>query len=524
MYRLLNILKDAYVTNKIVAGSGSVTSNTGEAGTLDLFKIHSSSSLNGVVVERSRGLVQPDLDPLRALTGSIMGISGSGFKTYLRLKDVYGGQTVPSNYILSLFPVGKAWDEGRGFDVKEFRDLDAVNWLTASVSTGTPVTWSVSGACATGSLGSSGVDIYTLGDLGFGSQSLEIKQTFTRGDEDLYVDITSLVSGTLAGLIPDYGWRLSFTSSLETDTNTYFVKRFGTRHTSDPLLHPKLVVVYDDSLQDNEGNSVFGYTNVIRTYNSVNGSYLNFSSGSSLVTGSNCLNLVLVASKSIQYTTSSFQQNFSASITYTTSSYVYYSASFSGSQTVLAGLPVSGFYETSVLLNPQIDANLNSFLAERKSIGFQTFWKSSDNSVLYSSGSFITISLPQSTDQVVTERNFVVNVTNLKTEYVQSQTSRLRVFIQDRNTELPAFRLPVPVKSLIFTTMYWRLLNAYTKKVVIPFHPVGTKLSSDGFGMYFDMYVQDLDPNVVYELEFQITENNRDYFVTHEGFRFKVVP
>jgi hypothetical protein len=38
------------------------------------------------------------------------------------------------------------------------------------------------------------------------------------------------------------------------------------------------------------------------------------------------------------------------------------------------------------------------------------------------------------------------------------------------------------------------------------------------------MYMEDLDPQEVYELEFQITEANRDYFITNEGFRFKVVP
>ena len=49
-------------------------------------------------------------------------------------------------------------------------------------------------------------------------------------------------------------------------------------------------------------------------------------------------------------------------------------------------------------------------------------------------------------------------------------------------------------------------------------------MSSDGFGRYFDMYMEDLDPQVVYELEFQITEAGRDYFITNQGFRFKVVP
>jgi hypothetical protein len=72
--------------------------------------------------------------------------------------------------------------------------------------------------------------------------------------------------------------------------------------------------------------------------------------------------------------------------------------------------------------------------------------------------------------------------------------------------------------------MVWRLVNAFSREVVIPFHSTATKVSSDGVGMYFDMYMADLDTQVVYELEFKITENGQDYLITGEGFRFKVIP
>jgi hypothetical protein len=175
-------------------------------------------------------------------------------------------------------------------------------------------------------------------------------------------------------------------------------------------------------------------------------------------------------------------------------------------------------------MDPQTDVTLSNFLSSSKSLTFQTYWTSLDNTVLYSSGAFLEFTLPQSGEMVVSERNFVLNVTNLKTEYISNQIARLRVFVQDRNTELPAFHLPFPSKSLVFDTISWRLINAFSRAVVIPFHSTATKLSSDGLGMYFDMYMEDLDTNIVYELEFQITENNRDYFIANEGFRFKVIP
>jgi hypothetical protein len=518
MYRLLPLDKDTYITDKVIAGSGSITSNVGQASSLDLFKIWSQvSSGSTPTIELSRILLHVDLDPLRALTGSVMDITDSSFKCYLSLKDIYGGQTTPSNFTLVLNPIGGAgegyfaldWDEGRGSDIQAFRDLDAANWVTASLSGGLPTVWAVTGA--------NGPDQDYI-------TNYQVKQTFLRGDENLLMDVTDIVVNTLNRSLPDSGWRLAYSASHEEDDNSYFVKRFGSRSTTNPLLHPKLIVNFSDALEDDGNQAVFGQTNTIRTYRSVNGRYTNFVSGGSDITGNDCLKLVLVASKSINTTTSSWQQNFSASITYMTSSVVSYSMTFTGSQATGGNGVLTGYYKASVLLDPQTDVSLSNFMGSDKSVTFKTYWTSLDDTLLYSSGSYLTITLPESGESVVAERNFVVNVTNLKTEYVQSQTARLRVFIQERNTELPAFRLPSLAKSLIFNQMSWRLLNAFSRAVVIPFHSTATKLSSDGIGMYFDMYMQDLDPQIVYELEFQITENDRDYFIANEGFRFKVIP
>jgi hypothetical protein len=232
----------------------------------------------------------------------------------------------------------------------------------------------------------------------------------------------------------------------------------------------------------------------------------------------------LIASRSINITTSSWQQNFSASITYTTQSISYFSQSFTASLSSTGNVPLIGYYQALVNLNPQTTASLATFLSSSKSAVFQSYWTSLDGTVLYSSGAWLTFSLPESEDDIGAERNFVVNVTNLKPEYVQDQTVRLKVFVQERNTELPAFHIPQPTKSLILNNMSWRLVNAFSREVVIPFDSTYTRLSSDGIGMYFDMYMSDLETQTVYEIEFQVNENGRNYFICNEGFRFKMVP
>ena len=48
--------------------------------------------------------------------------------------------------------------------------------------------------------------------------------------------------------------------------------------------------------------------------------------------------------------------------------------------------------------------------------------------------------------------------------------------------------------------MYWRLIDPYTKEELIPFDDVGTKLSADGEGMYFDLYMNGLEPERFYKI------------------------
>ena len=50
-------------------------------------------------------------------------IASPTFKCYLKLHDVYGGQTTPSNFKLAVFPLSKSFDEGIGRDIIRFSDL-----------------------------------------------------------------------------------------------------------------------------------------------------------------------------------------------------------------------------------------------------------------------------------------------------------------------------------------------------------------------------------------------------------------
>ena len=144
MYRILTASKDTYITDKIINNKYRATdANVGHAGTLDLFKLFDESTLSGSTqpIELSRVLIKFDLTPLRKLTGSSLSISDSSFKCTLKLHDVYGGQTTPSNFKLIVFPLSRSFDEGVGMDIISFADLDSCNWITSSISGDSALGW-----------------------------------------------------------------------------------------------------------------------------------------------------------------------------------------------------------------------------------------------------------------------------------------------------------------------------------------------------------------------------------------------
>ena len=98
MYRILPPVKDTYITNRIINNQFRATdANVGQAGTIDVFKLYDESTITGETnpIEVSRILLKFNLDPLRAITSSILDISDPTFKCTLKLSDVYGGQTTP---------------------------------------------------------------------------------------------------------------------------------------------------------------------------------------------------------------------------------------------------------------------------------------------------------------------------------------------------------------------------------------------------------------------------------------------
>ena len=502
MYRILTASSDCYLTNKIINNSFRATdANTGQAGTLDLFKLYDESTLSGssTPIELSRILLKFDLDPLRQLTGSILNLNS--FKAELKLFDVYGGQTVPTNFTMSILPLSKSFDEGFGRDIATFKDLDVSNWLTASEVSGV-VPWSTAGAGSVGPLGSSTADVMDIGDLGAGSVSLESTQAFSSGEENLTVDVTTVVSATLAGILPDHGLRLSFTGSQEEDTQTRFVKRFYSRHSTSKNKTPRLIVSFDDSIQDDHENFFFDLTGSIFLNNYARGVPANIVSGSALseVSGQNCMLVTLTSG------------SFSTTVT--------------ASQYTVGGNSIPGVYSASFAI-PSNNSLLVTEIRNAASATFAEVWGSLDGTVPFLTSSLVIKSITPTAFNRSTRR-MTISVTNDKETYQKTEKPRFRVFAfdYDEADDFKVFRLPFEQKSVIFRNMHYQIRDFHTKEVVIPFDTTNnsTRMSTDSEGMYFETFLDFFPPGRVYEINVLVRERGIDQIFEDLGAQFRVEP
>ena len=207
--------------------------------------------------------------------------------------DVQGSQVAPSNFNLIAFPLSKSFDEGIGTDVVNFNDLDRCNYITSSFDNSTNTLWNLAGGFASGSFGTEKLDVIDSGMFGSTFTSLISTQSFKTGRENLKLDVTKFVSGSMCGFLDNYGFLIAYSGSEETDTKSRFVKRFASRHTKNPYIRPRLRIEWDSSIIDYHNMTEFNNLSHLYLWNYHNNIPKNLVSGSNRteLKGANCLKL-----------------------------------------------------------------------------------------------------------------------------------------------------------------------------------------------------------------------------------------
>jgi hypothetical protein len=506
MFKVLYADKDAYITNRVIDGSPQVNSNVGSAGSLDLFKLYgytstTSGSTTTPNLELSRLLVHFDLTSLRQMVALGQVDPGSPtFSARLHLHDVYGGQPTPNSFYVAVYPLSASFDEGLGRDVVYYSDMDACSWLTSSFASGS---WFITG-CGLGGSAQQQCDYITASSQVSAGASLEARQFFKTGLEDLDVDVTLAVSATLASRLPDVGFRISLDPALEADTHSYFVKRFASRSAFNDTLQPKLYIRFDDSVQDDTDNLFLDSRGYLFLYNYAASALTNLVSGSTSITGNNCLVLQLQAAVS-----GGMRSLF-----------------FTGSQLALGVNPQTGIYSASVLV-PSTDPLLQAQWQASGSLAVTPIWQSLDGTVAYLTGSPITVLPPQRGPASLAPHRFNVTVFGLKDEHLDTEVTTLRVNLFDYTQPylLEAVRLPVELPGSIIRDVHYQVRDSDSGSAVVPFDTVtnSTRLSNDSSGMFFKIDMGNLAPGRSYVIDIMVVTNNNQQLYRGASPAFRVV-
>ena len=491
---------DTYITNKLIETIPAVSGNVGRAGTVDIFKLYDESNYVTGALELSRALIKFDLGQVALLASSSIDIADPSFRAVVRMRSLSVGQPTPSNFTLDLYPLANPFEEGIGRDIISFADVDYANFLQRISGS----SWNVTGAAASGSLGDSNIDYFVSGNLqdGQGLTSLRVSQVFQTGLEDLTMDVTRIVSATIAGVLPDNGYRISFSAAQESDGVTRFVKRFASRHVRDFSNRPTLTISYDNSVIDNHSSSYFDTANSLVVHNTVRGQYRNFLSGTALtpVTGPNCAIVRLATGSYVSYVTAS-QVVWASPVT------GIYSASFT--------LPAAS---TGVITG---SVTIAAALAASGSITLDERWTSIDGTVTFFSGS-ITVQGVSAAPATGGPRKLRPSVFSTPAGVTRGTPVRLRVAFFDDYENNKASRFPISPRPLQVSEGRLRIRDIVTGRLLFDFDDPGSRLSCDTVSNYFDIQTHGFPLGIPLSVEFQFDIDGQRVQLTNVPYRLTV--
>ena len=108
-------------------------------------------------------------------------------------------------------------------------------------------------------------------------------------------------------------------------------------------------------------------------------------------------------------------------------------------------------------------------------------------------------------------------------EYNQNDEATFRVHVRDKYpTRQFASSSNYLAPGFFTTASYYSIRDAHTEQEIIPFDEANTKLSADGDGMYFKLYMRGLQPERYYRVLFK-HKNDEGVSVYDDNHYFKVV-
>jgi len=441
---------DTTITNAFKSNlvSRGVSGNMGLSDILEIFSLYGQS--NPSSSELSRVLIQfPTSDILIDRNAGLIPVSGS-VSWYLKLYNAKHSQTLPRDFTLVVNQVSSSWDEGQGLDMEEYSDIGTANWLTAASSSSGTSSWA-----------SQGGDYYTTPTA---------TQNFDVGTENLNIDVSAMVEQWLNNSKPNYGFGVRITSSQEQEAKTYYTKRFFARGTEFFFYRPVLEAKWNSIRRDNRGT---------------------FIASSSLASATDNLNTIYL------YNVVRGQLKNIPSIG-TGAIYVKIFTDATGSETISAtpNNPVTGgWYSTGIYTA--------SFALNTTASQVYDRWYDSSFTTCFHTGSIDIVDL-EAQDYSLTN-NYVVSLVNGKPIYDFSEQARFRFFIRRKDWNPTIYNVATSeIQSETIESASYKIVRVTDSLEVIPYDTgslQSTGLSYDVSGSYFDLDMNMLEPDFMYQIK-----------------------
>ena len=479
-----NTITNAYKEDLLTRGTGS---NMGQADILETFSIYGQESSTSS--ELSRILIKFPINQISSdLAADI--IPSSGVSYYLKLFNARHSQTLPKNYKLDVLAVSSSWEEGNGLDMEGYSDETyggiGSNWINASSSG----PWTTEG-----------------GDY---HASPAFTQSFDIGNEDLEVDVTTLVTDWLNGDKENYGFGIKLSASYEASSSSnptgaefsYYTKKFFARSSEYYFDRPVLEARWDSTRRDNRGNFYFSSSlapaaenlNKLYMYNYIRGNLRDIGGNSA---ARPVLNLYYSSGSAPEGDALYFRDSSNNAVNFLSASRestgVYY-ASFS-----VTGGAVSTTYPYLV-----------------------DVWSMSGSEL--HTGSVI-IPNSHSFSNYNPNTKYVMNIKNLKPKYTRGQTERFRLYVREKNWSPNIYTVAkTTAKNLLIESASYQICRAPDQKIVIPYgtgSTAETLLSYDSDGNYFDLDMDLLEAGYTYEVKFSFYEDSLSSY-REQPYKFKI--
>ncbi len=192
-----------------------------------------------------------------------------------------------------------------------------------------------------------------------------------------------------------------------------------------------------------------------------------------------------------------------------------FSASLYNSQTYPTGIPNYGFIIKNI---DNVEENVSG------SNGYLQYFSSDTHTIYPPRLAFKwDDSIHNSQSISKNEGELAVSLYGNKNEYNQNDVAKIKIHVRDKYPNRSFVTSSNYLNPGYFTTSsYYSIRDAHTEEIVIPFDNNCTKLSADFQGMYFNLYMNGLQPERYYRILFKHI-NNDGTQIYDDNYHFKVV-